>query len=442
MQEQSEQIERASNFRPGTVPGWLYVDLNCFFASAEQHLDPALRGHPVAVVPIMGRSASIIAASREAKKLGIKGGRVDEVRRLCPDIVFREARPDIYLGIHRQIIAVIERHLPVDTIYSIDDFICRLMANEASVERATAIARAIKADLRESLSPALTCSIGIAPNRYLAKVASDLQKPDGLTVLAAEAVPERLASLPLTDLPGIGARMGVRLAVAGLHSFPDLWRCDPKQLRAIWRSVEGERLWYRLRGYPVPDDYAAEGKMIGHGHVLPAEARLPENARPIARRLAQKAGSRLRRRDCVAGALDLSVRFVDGRRWSGSAALDAAHDVVALTRTVDALWQRMEAEGAISPQCRLKQVSVMLHQVQPVIEGWKGGQGELFAPVPAAPAARAKDRPEALSRALDALNQRFGQDAVKFGHLPVPTAPYVGAKIAFGRIPEDADFTT
>lgn len=441
MQEPDRASVSSSGFQPGLVPGWLYIDLNSFFASVEQHLDPALRGRPVGVVPLLGPSAAIIAASREAKCRGVSRMRAQEARRLCPDIVFRAARPDVYLKVHRDILAVIDRHVPVDTVYSIDDFICRLSPTERDIGAACALARAIKQDLCASLSPAITCSIGIAPNRYLAKVASDLQKPDGLTVLMAGDVPERLAQLALTDLPGIGGRMGARLARAGITGFADLWRCPPRQLRALWHSVEGERLWYRLRGYPVPDDYSADGRMIGHGHILPAAARLPGPARMIARRLAQKAGSRLRRRGCVAREIDLSVRFVDGRRWAGSLSLGGVHDVVALTRAVDRLWQRMTAEAPVTPACRLRQVAVMLHRIGDA----QPAQGDLFAPAGLASvesAGRPCRRPEQLSRALDVLNQRFGQDTVRFGHMPVAPSPYVGAKIAFGRIPDDADFTT
>ncbi|MEO0393451.1 MAG: hypothetical protein AAF213_09405 [Pseudomonadota bacterium] len=474
-------------FHPENTPRWMYVDLNCFFASVEQHLDPSLRDKPVGVVPILANGGAVIAACRVAKRHGIKvGTRVAEARELCPGIVFREARHDVYVKIHRQIKAVIERHVPVYEAYSIDDFVCALKANEAEPERAFAIARALKADLAKTLSPAITCSIGFGPNRFLAKVATELQKPDGLILIRADELPGRLDRLDLSDLPGVGKGMSIRLKKVGIKTIDDLWRCSPKQLRAIWHNVEGERLWYRLHGYPVPEDYNATGKMIGHSHILPLKARVPANARPIARRLAQKAGSRLRRHKKVAGVLDLSVRFIDGRHWAGSWMLGGVHDVKALTQAVDHLWERMVVLENVTPDTRLKKVAVMLHQLSPM----SAVQGELFAPsmlqpplpgqlsphqtarnqpssrqpavsqatrpqsglhqpVPNQPAAtrprpteKNRERAEKLSGALDALNQRFGQDTVSFGHLPVQTAPYVGAKIAFNRIPDDFDFRT
>ena len=443
-------------FHPVNDPRWLYVDLNSFFASVQQHLEPALRDRPVAVVPIMGNSGSVIAACRIAKRHGIRTGtRVAEARQLCPGIVFREAKHDLYVRIHRQIKQVIENHVPVYEAYSIDDFVCALKANEGTIERVYEIAHAIKRDLLATFSPAITCSIGIGPNRFLAKVATELQKPDGLVLLRADDLPHRLYELKLNDLPGVGGGIGRRLADNGIATIDDLWCSSPKQLRAIWRSVEGERLWYRLHGYPVPEDYSTSGKMVGHSHILPLDARIPANARPIARRLAQKAGSRLRHQNRVAGLLDLSVRFVDGRRWAGSWDLGGAvHDVVALTTAVDRLWDRMELALGITPDTALKKVGVMLHRISPM----DAVQGELFAPAAATaadeqpqvaghkpvavPSASKRRRHEQLSGALDQLNQKYGQDTVSFGHMPVKTAPYVGAKIAFNRIPDDFDFRT
>lgn len=435
-----------SGFVPAPEPRWLYLDLNCYFASVEQALNEDLIGRPVGVVPLMGKSSTVIAASREAKRHGIKTGTsLKDARRVCPDIVFVEARHDVYVRMHNRIKALIGRFVPLETVYSIDDFVCHLKANEAGIARGTDIAHRIKRAMHEEFGPAITCSIGLAPNRYLAKVATEIEKPDGLVILTADALPGRLLELRPGDLPGIGKGMAIRLDRAGVHDIAALWQCGPKHLRALWHNVEGERLWYRLRGYPVPDSFATVGRMIGHSHVLPFEARDPEKARPIARRLIQKAASRLRRRQCVAAAVDLSVRFMDSRRWGGTAFIEPAHDLTTLTRAVDGLWARMLAEEEVIRSTRLKKVAVLLHRLSEE----NAPQGELFGPQAASAASDPALSPEtrraktaALSHALDTLNQRYGQDTVAFGHLPVQTAPYVGAKIAFNRIPEGFDFHT
>ena len=163
----------------------LFLDMDAFFASAEQHLRPQLRGKPVGVVPVYtadGRpapSSCCIAVSYAARPAGVRTGTViHEARRLCPAIRFVHARPAEYVKLHHAIIEAVETVLPVDRVYSIDEMACRLMGDERDPVRAASLALAIKRTLRERFSAALTCSIGVAPNRLLAKVAGDQLKPD------------------------------------------------------------------------------------------------------------------------------------------------------------------------------------------------------------------------------------------------------------------------
>src|SRR6202161_2975922 len=172
---------------------WMYIDFNSYFASVEQQLDPKLRGKPIVVIPVDSDATSAIAASYEAKAFGIKTGTpVYEAKRLCPDLVCVLARHECYVEFHHRLIEEIERHIPVTAVCSIDEVACRLMDNENSLERSTAIARAIKQGIAKNIGPYLRCSIGIAPNRYLAKVGTELEKPDGLVVLNAMDLPQRL----------------------------------------------------------------------------------------------------------------------------------------------------------------------------------------------------------------------------------------------------------
>ena len=169
---------------PALALRWLYVDFNSYFASVEQQLRPELRGKPIAVVPVETDSTSAIAASYEAKAFGVKTGtKIHEAKRLCPGLVCVLARHECYVEFHHRLIEEIERHIPVTAVCSIDEVACRLMDNEISLERSTAIARAIKNGIANNIGPYLRCSIGIAPNRYLAKVGTELEKPDGLVVL-------------------------------------------------------------------------------------------------------------------------------------------------------------------------------------------------------------------------------------------------------------------
>jgi DNA polymerase IV len=268
---------------------WLYVDFNSYFASVEQQLRPELRGKPIAVVPVETDSTSAIAASYEAKAFGVKTGtKVHEAKRLCPGLVCVLARHECYVDFHHRLIEEIERHLPVTSVCSIDEVACRLMDNEISVERSTEIAHSIKSGIASNIGRCMRCSIGIAANRYLAKVGTELQKPDGLVVLQGSDLPQKLFSLKLRDLPGIGANIERRVRMAGITDLPGLFALDPRQMRKVWGSVWGEKVWYLLRGMELPEAVTAR-RSIGHSHVLAPELRDPMKAKDVARRLTLKA---------------------------------------------------------------------------------------------------------------------------------------------------------
>ncbi|MBY0408237.1 MAG: DNA-directed DNA polymerase, partial [Rickettsiales bacterium] len=148
---------------------WLYVDFNSYFASVEQQLRPELRGRPVAVVPVETDATCAIAASYEAKAFGVKTGTpIYEARAKCPGLVCVLAQHEKYVDFHHRILDEVDRHIPVSAVCSIDEVACKLMDNETSRERVTEIAQSIKRGLAERVGEYVRCSIGVAPNRYLA----------------------------------------------------------------------------------------------------------------------------------------------------------------------------------------------------------------------------------------------------------------------------------
>jgi DNA-binding transcriptional MerR regulator len=165
---------------------WLFLDLNAFFASCEQQENPALRGQPVIVVQTPTDSAVAIAVSYAAKAFGIKTGTlVREARQLCPAVIPVQANHRLYTEYHERILKAVDTCLPVEKVCSIDEMACRLMGTERQVPAACELALKVKRALREQVGECLTCSIGLAPNVFLGKVGSDLQKPDGLVGLSA-----------------------------------------------------------------------------------------------------------------------------------------------------------------------------------------------------------------------------------------------------------------
>jgi DNA polymerase-4 len=415
---------------------WLFLDLNSYFASVEQQVQPALRGRPVIVAPVGSDTTVAIAASVEAKRFGISTGTpVWEARRKCRDLVVTPARHERYVAFHDAIVAEIERHIPVTKVCSIDEVACRLLDNENDREGAVALAHRIKAGIRARVGECLTCSIGIAPNRLLAKLASDLKKPDGLIVFEQSDLPHALHGLKLTDIAGIGAKMERRLARDGVNDIAQLLDRRPRDAGHAWGGRDGDRLWFLLHGVDLPEK-ATQSRTIGHSHVLSPGKRGYAPVRLTARRLALKAASRLRRKGYRARLLVLHARFEDDKStWRTSVKLPATQDSFVVLDRLETLFPRLAAAGR-EHRLGCRMIGVTLSEIEPVA----GEQGSLFAHLdPDDPLAR-ETRGLALSRAMDRINQRFGRNAVSVGPLNGGRLDRVGTKIAFGRIPELSEF--
>lgn len=422
-------------FDPAKAPAqlrWLYIDFNSYFASVEQQLNPALRGKPVIVVPVESDYTCAIAASYEAKAYGIKTGTpVHEARRLCRDIICVHADHEHYVDYHHRIRAVVERILPVTHKCSIDELACRLMDNETSPETAVDKALEIKRALAREVGEYITCSIGIASNRYLAKVAGEMQKPDGLVVLPLGDLPGPLLKLKLTDLPGIGRNMNERLHRKGIGNMAKLWSLGPKEMRKAWGSVWGEKMWYYLRGRELPEE-EHERRGIGHSHVLAPELRPPGKARLVARRLTLKTASRLRRIDYYATHFFLALRLENGQRYMAEAQCYRAQDSMTFLHLLDRLWARLAREVGTES---IKKVSVGMNGIIPA----SALQPELI-PELSEKDRQSREKWEKMSKALDRINQRYGRDSIRLGASDEQQHGFTGTKIAFTRIPDKQEF--
>lgn len=407
----------------------LFLDLNSYFASCEQQMHPELRGRPVAVVPMVTDSTCCIAASYEAKKFGVKTGtRVGDARRMCPGLVLVHGNHEHYIRLHHEILRAVDTVIPVHRVCSIDEMECRLVPAEQPREAAVEIAQRVKAAIRARVGECLTCSIGLAPNRVLAKVGTDMQKPDGLVVLEPHELPDRLRSLKLRDLPGIGARMEKRLNAKGIWSMDDLIDRGEKDLVAAFGSIHGA-YWYRwLRGEEVAE-VETRTRSIGHQHVLPPELRNLADARAVLVRLLHKAAARLRSKGFLAGSLHVFVRCMNdgaGGRWGGRAGWERVarlgvptDDTLTLVRAFAGAWLDAERELASG---RLLMVGVTLLDLEPVY----GTTLPLFRP----------GRPtHKLGEVMDRINTAFGKRAVYIAsmHVAKESAP---TRIAFSSIPD------
>ena len=394
---------------------WLFLDLNSYFASVEQQETPSLRGRPVAVTPTLADSGCCIAASYEAKAFSVRTGmRVAEARTLCPGLQIVESRPALYVRYHHRIFEAVDSCVPVEATLSIDEMACRLTGSQEEPSKAVLLAGLIKKTIAERAGPCLKSSIGIAPNRFLAKLASDVKKPDGLTVLTTGDLPDALLSLPLQGLPGIGPRMDARLRREGIRSFQNLWDLDSRNLKRIWGGVNGERFWRLLRGEDL-EERPVRRRSISHSHVLEPALRTREGGFRIAQKLASKLGVRLRKMGYHAGGLSVAVQFVNGPGAEARAPLDEIRDTPTLLKTFKDLWEGLPSRSPLW-------VGVTLYSLIPEER--------------TTPSLFDDGRKDAMSFLIDKLNDTYGHDTAYFAslHHVKNKAP---TRIPFTRVPED-----
>jgi DNA polymerase IV len=453
MMDQDLQDDHTSNWAGGDAPNdtwhaarhatpdeglnWLFVDLNSYFASVEQEVRPELRGRPVAVVPMMADTTVCIAASYEAKAFGVKTGtQVGEAKRMCPDIILLEARHEIYVDYHRRIVDAVETCLPVTAVLSIDEMACRLMGRERPLLAAMELGRRVKARIRETVGETLRSSVGLATNRYLAKVASDMEKPDGLVALPRDILSEALRQLTLRDLPGIGPRTEIRLNEQGIKSMDDLLALDCEKAGQLWGSVWGERLWHWLKGEDFDMSETEHLKSISHQHVLAPEMRSPEQAWAVAHKLLHKAAMRLRAGGLWASGIGLVMGYgvpeskaspavgfgVPKKGWKAELKLSECQDNQTLIAALRRLWDSQPADKASAQRYFIGVhlnglVPDRLHSLN-LFEGTEDAQNRTR-----------------LLETMDALNNKYGMSTLAPATMltAFKAAP---TRIAFHSIPE------
>ena len=421
--------------------GFLHIDLNSFFASVEQQLHPEYRGKPVGVCGTMADTGALIAASYEAKALGIKTlTKVGEAKRLCPEIILVSGSHSVYSEFSHKIAAAVERCCPVAHTPSIDEMVCQLIGRECEPPNARRIALEIKQAIKDDVGETLRCSIGMAPNRYLAKIASDMQKPDGLIGLLPSQLPRAIAHLDLRDLPGVGARTEVRLNAKGITTMEQLLALDRPGMHKLWDSVWGDRLYHWLRGSDTGDDGAPVPseiqKSLGHSHVMGPEFRSDDGAWAVAHKLLHKASMRLRMEHFYAAAMTVTIKYALTREqaqkvefkkhtsgikqtgWGMEARFKDCQDTLSLLDVLRNVWkQRPRGDHYERPFF----VGITLRELIPEAEH----QASLFGD---------PDNRAGLSATMDKLNLKYGHSTLHFaGMLPArETAP---TRIAFTQIP-------
>ncbi len=422
--------------QPAEQVNWLFVDMNSYFASVEQQVQPQLRGKPTVVVTVNTDSTVCIAASYEAKALGVSTGTpLGEAKKKCPGLNVVEARHEIYVDYHNRIKDALENCLHVSKIVSIDEMECRLLGCERQPDNARALAQKVKQAVRV-VGENLRCSVGLAPNRFLAKTASDLQKPDGLVIITPSQLPEVLFRLKPRDLTGIGGRMEQRLLSQGIKTMEQLWQLDIDQMTRLWGGVMGTRFWMKLRGDDF-DDRETQRSSFGHQHVLPPELRTREQAAAVGKKLLHKAALRLRQARLATSGMAIFVMFAKDPKsrdkhedqsvywlhhgrpvWEAKLRFPSCQDTMTLVNVFQEAWKKC-------PAFRPVMVSVVLIDLVPEEMQNLTLFGEMYG----------EQKFQRLAQAMDTINAKYGSTTLYLGgiHDVRKSAP---PRIAFTSIPD------
>jgi DNA polymerase IV len=290
----------------------MYVDMNSFFVSCEQQRNYWLRDRPVGVCVYTGRSGAVIALSKTAKKMGIKAARVDEIMKTHPEFVPLPTDPALYREYHIKIMKVLQQYSTDVIPKSIDEAVINFSGYHLVYKDLVEVAREIKRKIKSEVGDYLTCSIGIAPNAFLAKLATDVRKPDGLLVISPQNIDSVLEHLALTDLPGIGKNMAWRLVSHGINSPLQLRYTEPHLLRKACHSIIGEYWHYRLNFREVDiatDEYKS---MQAMRQVSKAQRASLDTLRDIIRALCMQLEKRMMKHQVKAHYMGYSLSYEDG----------------------------------------------------------------------------------------------------------------------------------
>jgi DNA polymerase IV len=378
----------------------LHADMDAFYASIEQRDDPGLRGKPV-IVGGEGRRGVVATASYEARRFGVRSAMPgSRARKLCPAGIFVTPRMDVYAAVSEQVLAIFERYTPLVEPLSLDEAFLDVTGSRALFGDGAAIAARIRADVREGTR--LTVSVGVATSKYVAKVASDLRKPDGLVVVPAGEERSFLAPLPVGRLWGAGPVTQKRLMELGIGTIGDVQRLSRAELVAAVGEAAAEHYHALALGLdPREVETAREAKSLSHETTFRDDVAGDEELRRVLLELAEAVGRRLRRHGIRGEVVRLKLRYPPFETHTRQRKLEApTDDDMVIYRTAKALL------GEARPSSR--PVRLIGVGVADLTSGPQPRQALLFDEP------RAKERSRSLLRAMDAIRDRFGDDAI--GH--------------------------
>jgi DNA polymerase-4 len=310
-----QNLELPINSEP---PQILHIDLNSCFATVEQQARPLLRHRPVAVTNRLTKNACVVAASYEAKALGVKVGMgYTEAKLLAPGLIMVETDPPKYHHVYKILVKIMRSYSPHISMKSIDEGVIDFHGTRRNINQRplAVIGYEIKQRLRDEVGCWMKCNIGIAPNRFLAKTAAGLHKPDGLDIITYKNLRQTFGGMKLTDLTGIAERNQARLNAAGIYTPLQFLDAPAATLsRRVFHSVSGDDWYRRLRGWEI-DDVEHDTKTIGRQFVMDDYNASEEKVRNRLAHLCESTGLKMRHKGFCARGISLYIQYKSGDAW-------------------------------------------------------------------------------------------------------------------------------
>jgi DNA polymerase-4 len=381
----------------------LHVDMDAFYASVEQRDRPELRGQPLIVGGTSNRGV-VAAASYEVRKFGVRSAMpIREALRRCPHAICVKPRMSVYRDVSHQVFAVFHEYTPIVEGLSLDEAFLDVTASLALKGDAVTIARSIKDRIRATTQ--LAASVGVAPNKLVAKIASDLEKPDGLTVITHDNMHARLDPLSVRRLPGLGRKLGERVEAAGLATLGQMRAAPDAVLWPIF-GRDSQRMRERASGIderPVMSEW--DEKSISAEETFFSDLADHARMRSEVLRLADRAGTRMRAQNLASGCVAVKIRRADFTTFTRQKRFEPS---TTDSRTIAKIAaELLDAWLAEQPRSKVRLLGVGVNHLH------AADQMDLFA-APAAPGSGGTNA-NALDTAVDLIRERFGNLAVRRG---------------------------
>lgn len=397
-------------------PQIMWIDLNSAFATTEQQAHPSLRHRPVGIINRISPNACLITTSYEARRLGIKTGmRRQEALRICPSLVILESDPPKYNAVYHKLFNIMQSYSPICGMKSIDEGYINLYDTQYNtVDKLRKLGYEIKQRVKEEIGDYMTINVGLGTNRFLAKQAAGLHKPDGMDIITKDNILDVYNSLQLEDLTGIAKHYGRRLRSHGILTPRQFLEADePFLRRTVFHGIVGTYWYQRLRGYEV-DDYQTNLSYIGRQWAVDQDGDNDEYISSCLHYLTESVGTKMRYRDVSARGVCVCCSMNNGEYYHRKKLVEVPFNDNAT------LWQLASELLALRPAGRVVMLSVYVYNFSRPNDDQLSFVNEI-------------SRSRSLTNAIDKINMRFGSHAVHSAHSAAGTE-HIKQKVPFGSV--------